>query len=75
MKVRAGYGGGLGYDFKVSEVLQSKTEAPINRVFTIYFPDRGAMSSFFSDGEYLEVKQRHFEQAVADTTIIATYER
>ncbi len=31
------YGGGFGYDFKVSEVLKSRTEAPINRVFTIYF--------------------------------------
>ncbi len=33
------------------------------------------MSSFFSNDEYLEIKQRHFEKSVTDTTVIATYER
>ncbi len=69
------YGGGFGYDFKVSEVLKSKTDAPINRVFTIYFANEDSMSSFFSNDEYLKIKQRHFERSVTDTTIIATYER
>ncbi len=68
-------GGGFGYDFKVSEVLKSKTDAPINRVFTIYFANEDSMSSFFSNDEYLKIKQRHFERSVTDTTIIATYER
>jgi len=68
------YGGGFGYDFKVSEVLKSKTKAPINRVFTISFPDRDSRDSFFSNEEYLTVRQRHFEKSVSDTTIIATYE-
>ena len=40
------YGGGFDYDFKVSEVLKSKTEAPINRVFTIYFYSEDSMTSF-----------------------------
>ena len=69
------YGGGFGYDFKVSEVLKSKTEAPINRVFTIYFSSEDSMTSFFSNDDYLKIKQRHFEKSVTDTTIIATYER
>ncbi len=69
------YGGGFGYDFKVSEVLKSKTEAPINRVFTFYFSDEDSMNSFFSNDEYLKIRQRHFEKSVTDTTIIATYER
>ncbi len=69
------YGGGFGYDFKVSEVLKSKTEAPINRVFTIYFSNEDSMNSFFSNDDYLKIKQRHFEKSVTDTTIIATYER
>ena len=69
------YGGGFGYDFKVSEVLESKTEAPINRVFTIYFSNEQSMNSFFLNDDYLEIKQRHFEKSVTDTTIIATYER
>ena len=69
------YGGGFGYDFKVSEVLKSTTEAPINRVFTIYFSNEDSMNSFFSNDDYLKIKQRHFEKSVTDTTIIATYER
>ncbi len=68
-------GGGFGYDFKIAEVLNSPTEAPINRVFTIFFPDEDSMNSFFSNDEYLKIKQRHFERSVADTTVIATYER
>ncbi len=67
------YGGAFGYDFKISEVLKSKTEAPINRVFTIYFSNEGSMNSFFSNDEYLKIKERHFEKSVTDTTIIATY--
>ena len=69
------YGGGFGYDFKVSEVLKSQTKAPINRVFTIFFPDQDSRDSFFSNDVYLKVRQRHFEKSVTDTTIIATYER
>ena len=68
------YGGDFGYDFKVSEVLKSKTNARINRVFTISFPDQDSKNSFFSNEEYLKIKQDHFENAVSDTTIIATYE-
>ncbi len=69
------YGGGFGYDFKISEVLKSKTEAPINRMFTIYFSNEDSMNSFFSNDEYLKIKARHFEKSVTDTTIIATYVR
>ncbi len=69
------YDGGFGYDFKVSEVLKSKTGAPINRVFTIYFSSEDSMNSFFSNDDYLKIKKRHFEKSVTDTTIIATYER
>ena len=68
------YGGGFGYDFKVSEVLKSKTDAPINRVFTIYFPNKDATDSFFSNDDYLKIRQQHFKKSVTDTTIIATYE-
>ncbi len=68
-------GGGFGYDFKITEVLKSKTEAPINRVFTIYFLNKDSKNSFFSNDEYLEIKKSYFEKSVTDTTIIATYER
>ncbi len=69
------YGGGFGYDFRISEVLKSKTDAPINRVFTIYFSNEDSMNLFFSNDEYLKIKQRYYEKSVTDTTIIATYER
>ena len=67
------YGGRFGYDFVVSEVLRSEAEAPINRVFTLVFPDREANSAFFADPAYLEVRATHFEPSVSHTTIIAMY--
>ena len=69
------YGGGIDYDFKIFEVLKSKTEAPINRLFTIYFSNEDSMNLFFSNDEYLKIKERLFEKSVTDTTIIATYGR
>ncbi len=68
------YGGGFGYDFRVAEVLRSTTEAPINRVFTICFPNEESMNSLFSNEDYLRIKQSHFDKSVSDTTIMATYE-
>ncbi len=68
------HGGSFGYDFKVAEVLKSESEAPINRVFTIRFPDDSSMSAFFTNEEYLEVKVRHFDRSVSDTVIISFYE-
>lgn len=67
------YGGGFGYDFKISEVLKSRTDAPINRVFTIYFPDEEAGKAFFSDPEYLQVRKKFFDPAVANTTLMAAF--
>ena len=60
------YGGEFGYDFKVSEVLKSQTQSPINRVFTISFPDQDSRDAFFSNAEYLTVRQRHFENSVTE---------
>lgn len=68
------FGGGFGYDFKISGVLKSKTDARINRVFTIYFSSEASMQSFFANEKYLEVRQRLFEKSVTDTTVIASYE-
>jgi uncharacterized protein (DUF1330 family) len=69
------YGGGFSHDFRVSEVLQSQTEAPINRVFTIFFRNDEAKDAFFADEEYVKVKRCYFEPSVSDTTIIATYQK
>ncbi len=69
------HSGDFGYDFVVSEVLKSRTANPINRVFTIHFPDEAAKDSFFADVRYAEVKTAHFDNAVKTTTILASYER
>jgi len=67
--------GGFGYDFKVSEVLKSATKEPINRVFTIYFPDEATKDSFFANEDYVQIKHDHFENSVSHVTRIATYEK
>lgn len=69
------YGGDFGYDFVVSEVLKSQVEVPINRVFTINFPDQASADRFFSDSQYLVAKEKFFNASVRSTTIISSYEK
>lgn len=68
------FGGAFGYDFKVSEVLISKTKEPINRVFTIDFPSKAVMDAFFSDPQYLKIQQAHFAKSVSHKTVIGIHE-
>ena len=68
------HNGGFGYDFRIAEVLQSETDGPINRVFTIHFPDKQTMEKFFSNVDYMRVREKYFEPAVESTTRIAAYE-
>lgn len=68
-------GGSFGYDFRIAEVLRSKTKAPINRVFTIEFPSKQAMDDFFSRPDYLEVAQQHLSLAVKAKTVISVHEK
>lgn len=67
------FGGGFNYDFKVSDVLITQTQNKINRVFTIFFPDKETSDKFFSDQNYLKVKENFFDGAVANTTILSRY--
>ncbi len=69
------FGGSFGFDFKVSEVLISKTDDDINRVFTIEFPSKEVMDAFFSDPEYLVVQKKHFTQSVTSKTVISMHEK
>jgi uncharacterized protein (DUF1330 family) len=69
------YDGSFGFDFKISEVLKSKTEEGINRVFTIDFPSKEIMDSFFSDPKYLSVKNKYFHNAVKSVTTISMHEK
>lgn len=67
--------GGFRYDFKVSDVLKNDEGRPINRVFAIYFKNKSSRDIFFSDPEYLKIKQEFFESSVEATTLISEYER
>jgi uncharacterized protein (DUF1330 family) len=60
----------FGYDFTIAGVLRSRTAEQINRVFTIEFPDKGVMDSFFSRQDYLDIKERYFAGSVESTTVI-----
>ena len=69
------YEGYFGYDFKVSDVLITEGRSDINRVFTINFSSKDKMEGFFSDSQYLVVKDKYFEGSVGSTTIISSYEK
>jgi len=69
------FGGSFGFDFEVNKVLKSKTDAPINRVFTIDFPSKQAMDSFFTNQEYLAVKAKYFLNSVKSVTPISMHEK
>ena len=75
MPILQRYGGAFGYDFEVSEVLKSETDANINRVFTIRFPSEAVKQQFFDDTEYLQVKAQYFQPSVISSTHIASYPR
>lgn len=75
MPILKSFGGSFGFDFKVSEVLLSKTDDDINRVFTIEFPSKQVMESFFSDPEYLTVQKKHFNKSVKSKTVISLHEK
>lgn len=68
------FGGSFGFDFRVSEVLLSKTEDHINRLFTLAFPTQKHMEDFFSNADYLAVKAQYFDTSVRSKTTVALYE-
>lgn len=69
------YGGAFGYDFRVSEVLLSKTEDDINRVFTIEFPSKQKMEEFFGNPDYIAVQNRHLKNSINSKTVISMHEK
>jgi len=73
-------GGRFVADLRVSEVLtrdvtRTDEEGPIdprvNRVFLIRLPSTATREAFFSDPDYLEAKQAHFEGAVGVVNLIS----
>ncbi|MBL7004404.1 MAG: DUF1330 domain-containing protein [Gammaproteobacteria bacterium] len=75
MPILESFGASFGFDFKIAEVLKSKTNKSINRVFTIDFPSKEVMEAFFADPNYLEVKEKYFNSSVKSVTIISTHEK
>ena len=66
-------GGRFRYDFEVARTLKSEAGHNINRLFVIQFPDRASKQSLFTDSQYVKIRARLFEKAVAGTAIIAEY--
>ena|SRR5215475_4306490 len=64
-------GGRFRYDLEVSRTLKGEASHAINRLFVIQFPDRTSKEHFFTNPQYLEIRARLFEKAVAGATIIA----
>jgi uncharacterized protein (DUF1330 family) len=74
MPILEAHGGRFVVDVKVSEVLRAPDEMNFNRLFTIRFPDEEAMNRFFSNEEYLAVREAHFDRSVASTAQLGRYE-
>jgi len=69
------FGGKFGFDFKVSDVLITKSPDKINRVFTIEFPSQEKMEAFFSNPDYLAIKKRHYYSSVKSKTVISLHHK
>ena len=67
-------GGAFRFDFKIAAALKKETEAPINRVFAIRFPDTASKECFFSDPTYLAVRERFFPVSVEAVTVLSEYD-
>jgi len=75
MPILHSFGGSFGFDFKINEVLKSKTDNAINRVFTLDFPSKEIMEEFFTNSDYLAVKEKYFLNAVNSVTTISMHEK
>src|SRR5215831_10897503 len=67
------YGGSFGCDFVVTQVLAG-SPAPLNRVFTLTFPDRGTRTRFFDDPDYRAVRGTLFASAVARIVTLGEFD-
>lgn len=67
------FGGAFGYDLVVSEVKKTEAPHPVNRLFTIRFPDAAACDAFFADPEYRAARARHFEGAVGGVARVGAF--
>ena len=71
--ILASFGGEFTFDFIVSEALLAPANSNINRVFCLSFPSEQAMQNFFTDAQYLVVKERHFSLSVKTVTTLSMH--
>jgi len=69
------FGGAFGYDFKVSDVLLSKTEDDINGVFIPEFLSQQKMEQFSSFPDYVAVQNWHLKASISSKTVISMHEK
>jgi uncharacterized protein (DUF1330 family) len=65
------HGGRFRYDFKVSDVLISESDSPINRVFIIEFETKAQKEALFANPEYLAIKAKFFHPSVGSTVLLS----
>lgn len=63
-------GGRFALDCRVSSVMATPVEHPINWLIALEFPDSEAMLAFYADPRYQAARAAHFEQAVASTSLL-----
>ena len=67
------HGGRVEYDFVIDEVIESPTDASINRVVALSFPGVAEESAFHADEGYCLLQATLYVRAVLSTTVIGTY--
>ena len=68
-------GGKFGYDLSVDKVIKSKCQNPINRIFTIEFPSKAVMQTFFNREDYCAIRDEHLAHSVSHFTVISMHEK
>jgi uncharacterized protein (DUF1330 family) len=67
------HGGTFGVDLDVARVHRAPTNAAMNRVFTIVFPNRQASAAFFANESYRAIRAEWFEPAVSEVSSLAEW--
>ena len=73
LPILASFGGSFVVDVRVGEVLLAPGGATFNRMFVLRFPDEAAMTAFFANPGYREVRAAHFEPSVSSSTPLGRY--
>lgn len=68
------YQGDFVFDVSVDKLLKSPLQEAVNRVFIIRFSDQEKKVAFFSDSEYLSVRQQYFDASVGYSAILRAYD-